>query len=188
MKKIFFLCFLFSFGAIKAQLNMDSISHVDYNLLHSTVINDVWGYEDELGNEYALVGTQKGTSVVDVSTPSNPLEIFWEPGMESIWRDLKTYDDYAYVTTEAQNGLLIIDLSPLPASTVLSTSYYTGPIGQEWFSAHNLYVTDDGYAYIFGANRGNGGVIILDIHTDPMNPIEVGVFDDWYTHDGYVLN
>ena len=188
MKKILFLCTLFSFGAINAQLNMDSISHVDYNVLHATAINDVWGYEDEIGNEYALVGTEKGTSVVDISSPSNPIEIFWEPGMESIWRDLKTYGDYAFVTTEAQNGLLIIDLSPLPASTSLTTSYYSGPTGQEWFSAHNLYISNDGYAYIFGANRGNGGVIILDVHTDPMNPIEVGVFDDWYTHDGFVLN
>jgi len=188
MKRFLLVLLLFLGSVVSAQLNLDSISHVNYINLHSTYINDIWGYEDELGNEYALVGARKGTSIVDISTPSNPVEVFWEPGMESIWRDLKTYGDYAYVTTEAQNGLLIIDLSPLPASTALTTNYYTGPIGQQWQSAHNLYIDEDGYAYIFGANRGNGGVIILDIHTNPMNPIEVGVFDDWYCHDGYVLN
>ncbi len=175
-------------GNVNAQLNMDSIGHLDYNVLHNTDLNDVWGYEDEMGNEYALVGAKKGTSVVDISTPSSPIEIFWEPGMESTWRDLKTNGDFAYITTEAENGLLIIDLSPLPGSTALPVNYYSGPNGQEWESAHNLYIDEFGYAYIFGANRGNGGVIILDVFTDPMNPIEVGVFDDWYVHDGYVQN
>jgi len=180
---VYFTCI---FG-VNAQLNIDSTGRIDYAQLHSTSLNDVWGYVDELGNEYGLVGSQDGTGVVDVSTPSNPIEVFWEPGMNSVWRDLKTFGDYAYVTTEAQNGLLIIDLSPLPSSTALTTNYYFGPSGQEWQSAHNLYVDSLGYAYIFGANRGNGGVIILDVATDPMNPIEVGVFDDWYVHDGYVL-
>mgnify|MGYP002629602278 CR=1 FL=1 len=174
---------IFSFS----QINIDSVGHVNYDLLHTTGLNDIWGYVDENNNEYALVGAVKGTSIVDVTNPASPVEVFWEPGMNSIWRDLKTFGDYAYVTTEALNGLLIMDLSPLPASTVISTSYYFGPSGQEWQSAHNLYVDSLGYAYIFGANRGNGGVIILDIATDPMNPIEVGVFDNWYVHDGYVL-
>jgi choice-of-anchor B domain-containing protein len=174
---------VFSFS----QVNIDSVGHVDYELLHNTGLNDVWGYVDENDNEYALVGAIKGTSVVDVTDPSNPSEVFWEPGMESIWRDLKTFGDYAYVTTEAQNGLLIIDLSPLPASTSLTTNYYFGPTNDDWASAHNLYIDSLGYCYIFGANRGNGGVIILDVATDPMNPIEVGVFDNWYVHDGYVL-
>lgn len=171
-----------------SQINIDSISRVDYQLLHDTDLNDVWGYVDESGIEYALVGARKGTSVVSLENPTNPAEVFWEPGMESIWRDLKTWQDYAFITTEAENGLLIIDLSPLPSSTALSTAYYNGPVGFEWSSAHNLFIDSNGYAYIFGANRGNGGVIILDVFTDPMNPIEVGTFDDWYVHDGYVRN
>lgn len=178
---------LVTFSAF-SQLNMDSVGHINLNMLHNQGLNDIWGYTDEMGNEYALVGGTKGTSVVDISDPTNPIEIFWEPGMESIWRDVKTVGDYAYVTTEAQNGLLIIDLSPLPASTNLPTSYYTGEPGSNWQSAHNLYANDDGYIYIYGANRGNGGVIILDAVTDPMNPFEVGEFDNWYVHDGYTEN
>ena len=171
----------------RSQLNVDSVGRINYITEHATMLNDVWGYVDENGNEYGLVGAEKGTAIVDVTIPSSPTEVFWEPGMQSVWRDLKTWGDYAYVTTEALNGLLIIDMSPLPSSTALTTSYYTGPSGSEWQSAHNLYIDSSGYAYIFGANRGNGGVIILDVQTDPMNPIEVGVFDDWYVHDGYVL-
>lgn len=172
--------------SLNAQLNIDSIGHIDYSTLHGGELNDVWGYVDEGGNEYGLVGSTIGTSVVDLSDPSNPTEIFWEPGMESTWRDLKTFGDYAYVTTEALNGLLIIDLSPLPGSPITTTNYYFGPTGSEWQSAHNLYVDSAGYAYIFGANRGNGGAIILDLNGDPMNPVEIGEFDNWYVHDGFV--
>ncbi len=189
MKNIFQIaCFcLLSISSI-AQLNLTEVGTLDLNSAHFQGLNDIWGYTDEFGNEYALVGGTKGTSVVDISDPANPVEVFFEPGLESIWRDIKTVGDYAYVTTEAQNGLLIIDLSPLPSSSALTTSYYTGPIGNEWQSAHNLYADENGPVYIFGANRGNGGVIILDVSIDPMNPVEVGVFDNWYVHDGYAEN
>ncbi len=170
------------------QVNLDSVSHVNFQALHDTYLNDVWGYVDETGIEYALVGARKGTSVVSLASPENPVEVFWEPGMESIWRDLKTWQNHAYITTEAENGLLIMDLSPLPGSNAIVTNYYNGPAGSEWSSAHNLYIDSSGYAYIFGANRGNGGVIILDVHTDPANPAEIGTFDNWYVHDGYVRN
>ena len=172
----------------KAQSNVDSLSHINYQQLHAANLNDVWAYVDEMGNEYALVGTSKGTSIVNVTDPSNPVEVFWLPGSESIWRDPSSHGDFAYITTEAEDGLLIIDLSPLPQSTNLPTSLYTGPSNSPWQSAHTCFVDEFGYAYVFGANRGNGGVIILDVFTNPMAPIEVGVFDNWYCHDGYVRN
>ena len=34
-----------------------------------------------------------------------------------------------------------------------------------------VFVDENGYAYVFGANRGNGGVIILDVFTN--NNIDV---------------
>lgn len=171
-----------------SQLNIDSVSSVNYQSLHNTFLNDIWGYTDEFGNEYGLIGAEKGISVVDVSIPNAPNEVFWISGTQSTWRDLKTFGDYAYITTEASSGLQIIDLSPLPSLPITNTTYYNGPLGQEWTSAHNVFIDDNGYAYIFGADRGNKGVIILDVFTDPMNPIEVGVFDDWYVHDGFVRN
>lgn len=171
------------------QLNMNLLGNLNYQTLHNADLNDIWGYVDETGKEYALVGTTKGTSIVDLSDPTNPTEIFWEPGLESIWRDLKTYGDYAYVTTEAANGLLIIDLSPLPASNVLTTAYYTGDVSGTMLSAHNLYIdVPSGRAFIFGSNFGNGGVQILDVQTNPMVPSQVGSFDTWYVHDGVIRN
>ena len=182
----FLLCFLP--GYFYSQLNVDSLSHINYQQLHGANLNDVWGYVDELGNEYAIVGTSEGTSIVDVTVPTNPVEVFWLPGSSSIWRDPSVHGDFAYVTTEAHDGLLIIDLSPLPQSTNLTTTLYTGPTNNPWQSAHTCFVDASGYAYIFGANRGNKGVIMLDVFTNPMAPIEVGTFDNWYCHDGFVRN
>ena len=64
---IFFSVFYTWFAS--AQLNIDSLSHISYQQLHGANLNDVWGYEDELGNEYAIVGTSKGTSIVDITNP-----------------------------------------------------------------------------------------------------------------------
>lgn len=170
-----------------AQLNMTQLGYLDLPTNHSTKLNGIWGYTDELGNEYALCGTEDGVSIVDITIPANPTEIAFISGQHSIWREIKTNGDYAYVTTEAAEGLLIIDLSPLPGSTALPTAYYTGPVGNPWNTAHSLFATG-GYVYINGSGRGNGGLIILDVATDPMNPIEVGEFDTWYVHDCYVRN
>lgn len=179
---VFGFCFSVS---VFAQLNMTQLGYLDIPTNHTTALNGIWGYTDELGNEYALVGTEDGVSIVNITVPSSPSEIVFIPGLNSIWREIKTNGDYAYVTTEAEEGLLIIDLSPLPGSTVLPTNYYTGPVGSEWNTAHSLFATD-GYVYINGSGRGNGGLIILDVTTDPMNPIEVGAFDTWYVHDCFV--
>lgn len=187
MKNTLLITILLTVSNCLAQLNISELGYVNVPVLHNTVCNDIWAYEDELNNEYALVGTENGVSIVDVTIPGDAIEVEWIDGLYSVWRDIKVFGDYAYVTTEADEGLLIIDLSPLPAVTDLPTSHYSGPVGSEWLSAHNIY-QDNGIVYIFGAGRGNGGVIMLDVATDPLNPIEVGTFDMWYAHDGFVLN
>jgi choice-of-anchor B domain-containing protein len=188
MKHLFFLGSFLMVFALKAQFSIDSLSHIDYQALHGANLNDVWGYVDELGNEYAIVGTSTGTSIVNITNGAQPQEVFWLAGSESIWRDPCVFGDYAYVTTEAEDGLLIIDLSPLPQSVNLSHTFYTGPSATPWQSAHTCYTSPSGYAYIFGANRGNGGVIILDLNTNPMAPTEVGTYDPYYVHDGFERN
>lgn len=180
------LCVLFSTITFSQGLNLDFKGRIDFSSTRNTELNDVWGYVDELGNEYGLVGARKGVAVVDVTDPENPVEVYWHPDTESIWRDLKTWGDYAYITTEANSGLVIIDLTPLPGNPITSSTNFFGHPGQTWSTAHNLYIDENGFCYIFGSNRGNGGVIIYDVATDPMNPIEVGEFDTWYVHDGFV--
>lgn len=182
--RFLFFSFFMSLTSVFGQ-NVTLQSNLDYKVLHDANLNDCWGYTDETGREYALVGTTKGTSIVDISNPKNPIEKVWLPGTENPWRDIQVWKDFAYVTTEAKDGLLIIDLRPLPSSSNLPTAVYSGPAANPWKSAHDVFIDKSGHAFICGANRGKGGVIILDLNNDPMNPTEVGVFDNWYAHDVY---
>jgi len=146
----------------------------------------VWGYVDAKGGEYALLGTRNGTSIVDVSDPSNPVEVAFISGPASTWREIQTYSTYAYVTTEAGGGVQIIDLSDLPRSASLANVY-----DLTVNNAHTLFIDQpSGHAYITGATRApstsRGGMNILDLTASPIVPMEPGVYDIRYVHDSYV--
>lgn len=167
-----------------SQLNMSLLGHMTYTGKGDG--SDIWGYVDEMGNEYALVGMENGVSIVDVTNPTNPNELFWVNGAQTWWRDLKTWNDKVYITNEGGNGLMIIDLAPLPGSTNLSVTNYTGN-NYPFNTAHNLYIDENGYCYIFGSDYGVGGAIILNLNLPTTDPnFEVGVYNQYYIHDGMV--
>ena len=88
------------------------VGHLPYGNLS---LAGCWHYADGKGNEYALVGTSKGLSIVDVSNPAQPVERFAVPGPTNSWREVKTWKQYAYVGTEAENsGITIVNLGLLP--------------------------------------------------------------------------
>ena len=92
-----------------AQLNLSFVSQYSYPGSRGDC-SDIWGYVDQLGNEYAIVGNQNGTSIVSLADPFNPVEVFFSPGANTIWRDMKVWGTTAYITNEGGNGLKIIDL------------------------------------------------------------------------------
>ena len=187
MRKIYlFTLFILLFQTGQTQnFNLELVSQLEY----SPKLNDVWAYVDGEGNEYALVGTNTpgGISVVDLSNPENPVEVAFIPDANSLWRDVKVWGTHAYAINENSEGLLIIDLSSLPDAGGITTSRYTGPNDDPWYSAHNIYIDEFGFAYIFGASRDNGGAIMLDL-TDPVNPVEVGTYEVAYIHDGMAVD
>ncbi|NRA11502.1 MAG: choice-of-anchor B family protein [Crocinitomicaceae bacterium] len=168
-------------------------SQFDLNLLgqHQYAGNrgdcsDIWGYVDGLGNEYAIVGNETGTSIVDVTDPANPVEVLYTAGDQTIWRDMKVWGTTAYITNESGGGLKIIDLSNLPGPlTGADVTYYTGS-SYQFETAHNIFMDENGHAYICGSDYNNTATIILDVSTTPLAPVELGVYDDFYLHDLYV--
>lgn len=188
MKKLLLLALLpFS---LKAQTNISLLGQVNYADLsmHGTVkLSNLWGYADETGKEYAIVGCDNGVSIVDVTNPAAPVEVFYHAGMNSTWREVKTYNNYAYITTEATEGMTIIDLNPLPGTITAANVYnFTGPASDSWISAHSLFIDEaTGVLFLHGTDRGNGGVILYDLNSSPTNPNELGEFDNWYVHDSY---
>jgi len=157
--------------------------------------SDIWGWVDGSGNEYALVGLNDGFSVVDVTNGTNPVEMFYIPDVNSTWRDIKTWGDYAYVTNESDGGLLIVDLNDMTGATYWHVEDFISPNGNDtihWEDAHNIYIDENGIAYIFGADVLSGGAVFLDVTStnynngNPINPVYVGEWNDEYIHDGMV--
>jgi len=172
-------------------MNMVLIGTYEWSSLN-TEGSDIWGWVDANGNEYALVGLNDGFSVVDVTNSTNPVEMFYIPDINSTWRDIKTWGNYAYVTTEADTGLLIVDLTDMTGNSFWHVSNFTNPTtgaSVEFTAAHNIYIDENGIAYIFGASSNTGsspadGAIFLDVNANPTNPVYLGEWDDEYIHDG----
>lgn len=169
----------------KAQLNMSLIGQYSYPGNRGDC-SDIWGYVDGMGNEYAIVGNQTGTSIMSLSNPANPVEVFYSPGANTIWRDIKVWGTTAYITNEGGGGMKIIDLSNLPGPiTAGDVSQFTGNT-YPFTTAHNLYIDEQGKGYIVGANNGVGGAIIVDLTSNPLAPVELGRYNDYYIHDAFV--
>lgn len=165
-----------------AQLNVEYQSHVEYN----ANLNDVWGYAAPNGDEYALVGLNNGVSIVDVTDPENATEVFFVNGVNSTWRDIKVWGEYAYVTNESGNGVAVIDLSNLPNS--VSDFDWTPTIAGlgTLDSCHNIYIDEYGYAYLVGCNLNGGGMLYIDVASDPGQPEFVAAGPAVYSHDVWV--
>src|SRR5258705_8974111 len=178
-KNIFLFLSLLSFTFSNAQPNLALLSHVPN--APGVSLAGVWQYVDSAGTEYALVGASTGIDIYDVTIPAAPNLVLSVPGINSIWREVKTWGKYAYVTTEgidmindANNGLQIINLSYLPDSAPSKIWKGDGAINNMLQKAHTVTI-DNGYVYINGTNLANGGVIIADLN-DPWNPQYVGQY------------
>ncbi len=188
MKKCFFYFFIFCFSLSFAQnYNISELGVFPYDDMEGdTKLSDVWGYVDADENEYAIVGLINGTSILDVTDPANIVEVTRIPGPSSIWRDMKTWGDVAYVVHDSyffgeSQGLLMIDLSTLNEDSVVWDTYN---LNDSLDRAHNIYIDENGVAYLFGSNYGGGGALMLDV-TTPMSPTKLGAFTEYYLHDGY---
>ncbi|NNC83342.1 MAG: choice-of-anchor B family protein [Flavobacteriales bacterium] len=167
-----------------AQLNVSYVGNITY----SQSLSDIWGYTAPDGTEYAIVGVYDGVSVVSLADPANPTELFFFPGAGSTWRDIKTFDGYAYVTNETANGLAVIDLTGLPDE---ATAYDWAPnlsgLGM-LSSIHNIWIDEFGVAYLAGSNLNNGGMLYVDVATTPGDPIFIDAGPSIYSHDVFTRN
>jgi choice-of-anchor B domain-containing protein len=169
------------------------LSAQNFNLtLRSTIsygvsLSNIGGFVDSQGNEYALVGYFNGLDIVDVTDPDNPVIKFTVNGPQSDWREVKTWGNYAYVTTEGGNsGLQIIDLTNLPNSINSKFWKGSGSINNQIETIHALHI-EDAHVYLFGSNLFNGAALIVSL-ADPWNPVYLGRTPGSYIHDGYVRN
>ncbi|MBK6622039.1 MAG: choice-of-anchor B family protein [Saprospirales bacterium] len=180
-----------SINAAQAQISSNVTLLVQYHnpslpISGDTRYNDVWGYVDCEGDEYAILGSAHYVHFFNLANPASPqLVDQFSGGSTTVWRDMKTFRDRAYsVCDNCSEGLMIFDLSNLPAS-VTKTNQTT-----QFFSrAHNIYIDEEaGRLYVAGSNTKSNGVIILDLNGDPDNPTQIGnpTLPGGYIHDIFV--
>lgn len=160
--------------------------------------SNLWGFADaDDGREYAVIGVDTGTAVVEVTDPTRPRVVGSVPGPMSVWREVKVHqrwnaargrhDAWAYVVSEAPTaGLQILDLSELPASVSLAATF------RGFDTAHTVFLANADPAtgipnvpdvppvlYVEGSNEG---FLALDI-ADAQSPSIAGQFVGSYVHD-----
>lgn len=187
-------------GTIFSSFKIDQLSRIpkvdllDPNAPAAERGSDIWGWTDSVtGVEYALVGLSDGTAFVDISDPVNPVNLGRLPThtFSSAWRDIKTYNDHAYIVSDngGLHGMQIFDLTKLrglsgPPVQFAEDGHYSG-----FSRAHNLNINETtGYLYAVGTNQDSDGLHILDL-SNPTSPVKVGAYSaDGYTHDVQVVN
>ena len=170
----------------------DLQSHISLSEMGASGGNDSWGWTDpDSGKEYALVGLDNGTAFIDISDPVSPIYLGKLPShsSSSTWRDVKVYDNHAFIVSEAGgHGMQVFDLTRLrtvtsPPETFDEDAHY-GQIG----GVHNIVINEDtGYAFSVGGDDFSGGPHFINIQ-DPLNPVFAGGYSDGgYCHDAQVV-
>lgn len=144
--------------------------------------NSLTGYVSPAGREYALMGTHAGTSFVDVSDPGAPELVAVVQGPPSLWRDVRTYQQHAYMISEGGSGIQVVDMTNLDAGSVaVLPNVLTG--GTE--TTHTLFV-DQASGFLYRAGGGDNGLRIYSL-ANPASPQLVGQWNDRYTHEVTVV-
>lgn len=160
--------------------------------------SNLWGFVDaDDGREYAVMGLNTGTAVVDVTDPVAPRVVGAITGPTSSWREVKVYqrwnaargrhDAWAYVVSEAQTaGLQIIDLSNLPAS-ISHVATFRG-----FDTAHTIFIANvdprsgvsnvDDVSPVLYIEGSDQGFLALDL-SNPVAPAITGRHLGSYVHD-----
>ena len=180
------------------------MGYVSLEEMEAEAGNDIWGWTDLKdnggdGKEYAIMGLNNGTAFIDISDPTKPIYLGKLPTAteDSMWRDMKVYNNHVFIVSEAtEHGLQIFNLSKLrgvESKQVFSADYIDNSFG----NAHNIAINEDlGYAYIAGScydtqcklDRSNSkGLYVFDV-SNPLNPEVVTESPSFgYSHDAQIV-
>lgn len=142
--------------------------------------NDVKLVEREDGAVFALAASNvRGVVVIDVSAPEAPAEVlaFPDPPVGAEDPTVNVHSIFvegtrAYFTVFG--GIEIYEVAD-PAAPVYLGGYWLPDLDTAGGFVHDLYV-EDGVAYLDYWDRG---LVVIDTATDPANPTQIGVFDDY---------
>ncbi len=158
---------------------------------------NIWGFVDQSGREYAIIGRTSGTSIFDVTDGAKPEFLVHIPGAQGQWREIKSWQNQVYVVADqGQDGLLIIDMTEAPHAINWRFDRRQFQVVDETLNinktdflhrAHSLFIDEKGFCYINGSNL-HPGIVIFKLNPGLQTPEYMGVINNNYCHDSYARN
>jgi choice-of-anchor B domain-containing protein len=168
---------------------VDLLAHLPLSQIGGGQGSGSWGWTDPLtSDEYALIGRSNGTAFVRLDEASSVyLGNLPSHFGSSSWREIKTYQTYAYIVADniGSHGMQVFDLTQLrdvvnPPVTFSETNHY-----DDFQEAHDLIVNEaTGFLYAVGGETCSGDLHVVDL-SDPANPANAGCIEmpNGSTHD-----
>jgi choice-of-anchor B domain-containing protein len=195
--RIFLACLSMLGTSALASAQSGLRNQIDFNLSLQSQVNDYpkdvyascWHHVDSRGNEYAVLGTYRGTAIYLLKDPAKPQRVAFIPGATGNWREMKSYQDFVYITADqGESGIVIVDMRRAPEAITFRNLLLTVPAldgtpATTILTTHTLWVDENGVLYLSGSKANRGGVVMFDLKTNPENPIYLGRSRAVYAHD-----
>ena len=128
---------------------------------------------------------RNGTAFVDMSNPEDPLYLGILPTqtIELIWRDIKVYQDHAYISADGPtaHGMQVFDLTRLRGLLAPQT-FSADVVYGDFDRATNLAINEDtGFVYAVGTETCGHGLNIIEVRTN-TNPSFTGFYSVFHSH------
>ncbi|MDZ4771846.1 MAG: choice-of-anchor B family protein [Planctomycetota bacterium] len=160
------------------------ISLPEFGLPVNATGSSCFGYTSPSGREYALMGHSGGMSIVEITQPGNPVIVTTIAGNNSLWRDVRTFGHYAYVVTENNGGVQVVDLANVDNGVApLVNTFTTGGSA----NTHTLEINRTS-GFLYRAGGSGNGLRIYDLNQSAVNPPFVGQWADKYVHECQVVS
>ena len=151
-----------------------------------------WGwFQANKNKEYAIAGSYNGVYWVDVTNPATPTISAFRAGNQSNWREIKSYQNYCYVSTEnfGSYGFQIFDMQYLPDS--VHKVYDSNAL---FARGHALWI-DGTRLYVSGVTYSTGATSSMDVYSlaTPTAPVLIRKLSQdapfiGYVHDTFARN
>lgn len=149
--------------------------------------NDCWGYTSPSGREYAIIGLNSATAFVEITDPDDPQIVAMLSGPNSMWRDIKVYQNFAYSVSEGGNGIQVFSLAQIDSGIVTLVNTVTTGGG---VATHNVAI-NEASGYLYRCGGGSNGIRAYRLTNFPeggANPQYVGAWSTKYVHDVQVVS
>jgi choice-of-anchor B domain-containing protein len=137
-----------------------------------------WGYTSPSGREYGIIGTEGGTCFVEITNPTHPQVIGYIDGPNSLWRDVKVYQNYAYLVSEGGNGIQVVSMANIDSGTVTLVNTITSGGS----TATHTVALDETSGYLYRSGGSGLGIRAYNLAT-PNAPVYSGSWSTRYVHE-----